>query len=119
MVFGGQAVLSYGEPRLTRDIDFTLGIEPGELAKVLSVIQKIGLRVLTEKPEEFVRETLVLPVIDPETSIRVDFVFSLSHFERAAIERSQINDVGGVGVRFVSLEDLIVMKVLAGRTLLP
>jgi len=26
MVIGGQAVLLYGEPRLTRDIDITLGI---------------------------------------------------------------------------------------------
>ena len=27
MVFGGQAVLLYGEPRLTRDIDITLGVD--------------------------------------------------------------------------------------------
>jgi len=26
MIIGGQAVLIYGEPRLTRDIDITLGI---------------------------------------------------------------------------------------------
>jgi hypothetical protein len=115
MVFGGQAVLLYGEPRLTRDIDVTLGVDPSELARVSGAVQSLGLRVLTEKPEEFVRETLVLPVIDPGTGIRVDFVFSLSGFERAAIERSRTIDVGGVGVQFVSPEDLIVMKLLAGR----
>ncbi len=27
MVFGGQAVLMYGEPRFTQDIDITLGID--------------------------------------------------------------------------------------------
>jgi hypothetical protein len=27
MIIGGQAVLLYGEPRLTRDIDITLGID--------------------------------------------------------------------------------------------
>ena len=26
MIIGGQAVLLYGEPRLTRDIDITLGV---------------------------------------------------------------------------------------------
>ncbi len=26
MIIGGQAVLIYGEPRLTRDIDITLGV---------------------------------------------------------------------------------------------
>ncbi len=30
MVIGGQAVLLYGEPRLTRDIDITLGVKPGK-----------------------------------------------------------------------------------------
>ena len=115
MVFGGQAVLLYGEPRLTRDIDVSLGVDPSELARVIGVIQSLGLRVLTEKPEEFVRETLVLPAIDPATGIRIDFVFSLSQFERAAIERSRSIEVDDVTVQFVSLEDLIVMKLLAGR----
>lgn len=27
MVIGGQAVLIYGEPRLTKDIDITLGVD--------------------------------------------------------------------------------------------
>ena len=31
MVIGGQAVLVHGEPRLTRDIDITLGAGPGPL----------------------------------------------------------------------------------------
>ena len=115
MVFGGQAVLVYGEPRLTRDIDVTLGVDPGELARVLDAVESLGLRVLTDNAAEFVRETLVLPAIDPETGIRVDFVFSLSQFERAAIERSGPIDVEGIGVQFVSLEDLIVMKLVAGR----
>jgi predicted nucleotidyltransferase len=115
MVFGGQAVLLYGEPRLTRDIDVTLGVDPGQTAVVIEMVQSAGLRLLTEKAEEFVRETLVLPAIEPESGIRIDFVFSLSQFERAAIERARPIDVDGVDVRFVSLEDLIVMKLLAGR----
>jgi predicted nucleotidyltransferase len=115
MVFGGQAVLLYGEPRLTRDIDVTLGVDPSELARVIDVIQSLSFRILTENAAEFVRETLVLPAIDPKTGIRIDFVFSLSQFERAAIERSRTIDVDGVGVQFVSLEDLIVMKLLAAR----
>lgn len=28
MVIGGQAVLVHGQPRLTQDIDITLGVEP-------------------------------------------------------------------------------------------
>ncbi len=35
MVIGGQAVLLYGEPRLTRDIDVTLGLGPDALPSLL------------------------------------------------------------------------------------
>jgi hypothetical protein len=35
MVIGGQAVLLYGEPRLTRDIVITLGIGIDDLEKLI------------------------------------------------------------------------------------
>lgn len=35
MIIGGQAVLLYGEPRLTRDIDLTLGIGPDEVERLV------------------------------------------------------------------------------------
>ena len=35
MIIGGQAVLLYGEPRLTRDIDVTLGVNTDHLDQAL------------------------------------------------------------------------------------
>ena len=46
MVIGGQAVLLYGEPRLTRDIDITLGMGVGGLDRVKKIIPIIGLKSL-------------------------------------------------------------------------
>ena len=115
MVFGGQAVLLYGEPRLTRDIDITLGVDPSQPAPVLRVIEELQLRTLVDDVGAFLQQTFVLPVVDPKTNVRVDFVFSLTEYERQAIDRSKIVRISGVDVRFVSLEDLIVMKVVAGR----
>jgi hypothetical protein len=73
MVIGGQAVLLYGEPRLTRDIDITLGMGVDGLDKVKKIIKAIGLKSLVEK--EFVERNLVLPIIDKKSGIRVDFIF--------------------------------------------
>ena len=50
MVIGGQAVLLHGEPRLTQDVDITLGIGPTRLHEVLVVCEELGLEAL---PEEF------------------------------------------------------------------
>jgi hypothetical protein len=49
MVIGGQAVLLYGEPRLTRDIDITMGIGVEGLNRVKKIIRIIGLKSLVQK----------------------------------------------------------------------
>lgn len=115
MVVGGQAVLIYGEPRLTRDIDITLGVGPERLADVLALARASGWRVLVEKPEEFVQRTLVLPLDDPPSGIRIDLIFSYSAYERQALERAHQVSIGKATVRFAAPEDVIVHKVIAGR----
>ena len=115
MVFGGQAVLVYGKPRLTQDIDIILGLEPHQAQPVIDLIGQLGLKMLIDNVEEFLAQTFVLPAIDPETQLRIDFVFSLTDFERQSLGRSRIVEIDGVPVRYISLEDLIVTKIIAGR----
>ncbi len=47
MVIGGQAVLLHGEPRLTRDIDVTVGVDAGELKRVMKAVAEAIARVVT------------------------------------------------------------------------
>jgi predicted nucleotidyltransferase len=115
MVIGGQAVLLYGEPRLTRDIDITVGMGVDGLDKVKKTIQIIGLKSLIQREKEFVERNMVLPTIDKKSGIRVDFIFSFSPFERQAIERARDIKLGRSLVRFASLEDVVIHKIIAGR----
>jgi len=115
IVIGGQAVLLYGEPRLTRDIDITMGIGVDGLDKVKKIIQIIGLKTLVQKEKEFVDRNMVLPTIDKKSGIRVDFIFSFSSFGRQSIERAKDIKLGRSLVRFASLEDVVIHKVIAGR----
>ncbi|MBU1163057.1 MAG: nucleotidyltransferase, partial [Proteobacteria bacterium] len=96
MIIGGQAVLLYGEPRLTRDIDITLKPLPKDL-------------------KSFVRQTMVLPALDETTGIRVDFIFSLTPYETEAIKRAKKIKIMDREVNFASPEDLIIHKIFAGR----
>ena len=41
MVIGGQAVLLYGEPRVTKDVDITLGVGPEQLPVLKPVCASI------------------------------------------------------------------------------
>jgi len=115
MLIGGQAVLLYGEPRLTRDIDVTVGVGPERLSEILEWVTGNGWQVLVEAPVEFVAKTMVLPCLDPASGIRMNLIFSFSAYEQQALKRARRVPLGGAQVCFASLEDLIVHKVLAGR----
>ena len=115
MVIGGQAVLVHGEPRLTRDIDITLGAGPDQVGEVLNIVRDWGWRVLVDDPVDFVQRTMVLPCLEPESSFRVEFIFSFTPYERGALQRALRVNLNGTDVRFASAEDLIIHKIFAGR----
>jgi predicted nucleotidyltransferase len=115
MIIGGQAVLVYGVPRLTQDVDVTLGVGPERLSEILDLVKAQGWRVLVQEPEEFVRRTMVLPCSDSQTLMRIDLMFSNSEFERQALQRVRCVPIGNAQVRFASLEDLVIHKIIAGR----
>ena len=115
MIIGGQAVLLYGEPRLTRDIDITLGINYDALDKILEIAKELSLRPLPENLDSFVRQTMVFPAIDDLTGIRVDFIFSFTPYETAAIRRAKKMLILNQNVFFASPEDVIIHKIFASR----
>jgi hypothetical protein len=115
MVIGGQAVLVHGEPRLTRDIDISLGVDSSHLARVQEAMARIGLTPLRLDVEAFVRDTNVLPVVEPASGIRVDLIFSFTPYESGAIRRAVGVVFGEATVRFASVEDLLIHKLVAGR----
>jgi predicted nucleotidyltransferase len=115
MVIGGQAVLLYAEPRLTRDIDITLGLSAARLPTLLEIITVLGLKVRVQSAEDFVRQTMVLPCEEAASSIRIDFIFSTSPYEAVALSRVRRVKIGGSEVRYASVEDLIIHKLVAAR----
>ncbi len=115
MLIGGQAVLLHGQPRATVGIDVTVGLDASQLSRLLAVVAELRLEVIPNPPEPFVANTNVLPARDPQTSIRVDFIFSFTPYEQQAIARAVQQTVGGQPLRFATAEDLILHKLFAGR----
>jgi hypothetical protein len=115
IIIGGQAVLHHGEPRFTRDIDISLGVDTAAVPQVLKAIAECGLKPLVESPQAFVERTYILPAHDPMTELRVDLAFTLTPFERQAIGRAVKFQMDGYPVAVASAEDLIIHKLFAGR----
>ena len=115
MIIGGQAVLLYGEPRLTRVIDITLGVDIDELERVQRSLELLPLSSLTKDIVSFVNSTHVLPLLHSESGIRVDLIFSYSPYEQEALRRVNRKSLRGHEVPFASLEDVVIHKIVAGR----
>ncbi len=115
MVIGGQAVLAHGEPRLTKDIDITIGLDTDQLSFILKLSSELHLKPMTEKIDEFVHANAVLPLSDTRSGIRVDIIFSFMPYERDAIIRSKKFTIGKTQINFASVEDTILHKLFAGR----
>lgn len=117
MIIGGQAVLVYGRPRLTRDIDITLGVDTDKLAMIEDVCRTLKLRILVDNPQEFTQNTKVLPTEEPTSRMRVDFIFSFTSYEAQAIKNAKQVLIEDYPVQFASCEDVIIHKMVAGRAI--
>ena len=117
MIIGGQAVLLYGRPRLTRDIDITLGVDTDEFTSIGEVCKELKLRPLVENPQGFAQDTKVLPTEEPDSKIRVDFIFSFTPYEAQAIANAKHVLIDDYPVKFASCEDVIIHKMVAGRAI--
>jgi len=115
MIIGGQAVLYYGTPRMTKDIDITLGADIGRLEDLLPALVAMGLEIIPKDFRSFAEKTSVLPSKDTRSGIRVDFIFSFTPYEKQAISRSRAVLLGGTAVMFATAEDVIIHKIFAGR----
>ncbi len=114
-VFGAQAVVVHGRPRMTADVDVTVKTPVDEVDDLAMDLQQHGFTVRVENLAEFVRRTRMLPVVHEATEIPVDLILAGPGLEEEFLARVTDVEVEGTEVPFISPEDLIVTKILAGR----
>lgn len=113
-LFGAQAVVAYGVPRLSADVDVTLDLPPERAADFAADMERGGFDLLVTD-ESFVHRTRVLPFVHRATGMPLDVVLAGSGLEEEFLERAERLTIGRVEVPVISREDLVVAKILAGR----
>ncbi|MBA4336618.1 hypothetical protein C0416_02480 [bacterium] len=112
-VTGGMAVLIWGRPRFTADIDIVIEIGPSDvkgLVKALMDLNKSGY-IDEDTANEIVRRGGEFNFIDGTTGIKVDFwVSDNGEFDLSRLKRRVAKEILGQKVYFVSPEDLILSK---------
>lgn len=112
-VFGAQAVIMYGVPRLSADVDVTLALQPDTPEHFTREMDGAGFALRVDA--NFVRRTRVMPFVHRRTAMPLDVVLAGSGLEEEFVTRAVLNEISGIVVPVIELSDLVIAKVLAGR----
>ena len=114
-LFGAQAALLYGAARLTADVDVTVRLGDQPTSALVDALVAAGFELRVRDVHGFVERTRVLPLAHRPTGIPVDVVLAGPGPEELFLARARQETVEGVAVKVASPEDVVAMKVLAGR----
>jgi Nucleotidyl transferase AbiEii toxin, Type IV TA system len=110
---GGLAVLRWGEPRLTRDIDLTILAEFGNEEPIIDgLLSRFTARF--DNAREFARRNRVV-LLAADNGVPVDVALGALDFEERAVQRASAWNVDEAALCTCGAEDLVVHKVFAGR----
>jgi predicted nucleotidyltransferase len=115
MIIGGVAASVLGQLRLTQDID-VLAIAPeSRWIELLNAGARHGITPRIPDTIAFAARSRVLLMRHEASGIDIDLTLGGLAFEEAAVSRSRCHAIGGLTIRLPSVEDLLVMKAVAGR----
>ena len=117
LIVGGFAVMKYGEPRYTKDLDVWVNNSAQNSARVVGALKKFGAPLEHDRitAETFTDKQLVYQIgIAP---VRVDILTEITAVQFPDAWRKRVaSTFFGVPVHFISLDDLVTNKQSLGRS---
>ena len=114
-LFGAQAAMVWGRPRLTADIDVTVRQETEDPERLVRTLEARGFALRVDDAGDFIRRTRVFPFLHVASGLPLDIVLAGPGLEDLFLSRARPITMAGVVVPVISPEDLIATKILAGR----
>lgn len=114
-LFDAQAVIAYGAPRLTADADVTVELGRHAPEVLVSELEAQGFRLRVRNVADFVQRTRVLPFVHTASELPLDVVLAGPGPEELFLARARSVRFGDVEVPVIAPEDLVAVKLLAGR----
>lgn len=114
LIVGGYAVGFHSRPKFTQDIDFWIENSEENARKILSVLKDFGFGELDVTINDLTNPDMVIQL--GYAPLRIDIITDLSglNFSEAYARKVKGNYLG-VDTYFISIEDLIRNKEIAGR----
>ncbi len=116
LIVGGFAVMKYGEPRYTKDLDVWVHNSPQNALRVVAALKKFGAPLEHDgvSPDTFTGKQVVYQIgIAP---VRIDILTEITGVQFPDAWRKRVaSTFFGVPVNFISLDDLVANKQALGR----
>lgn len=114
-LFGAQAAIVHGSARLSADIDATVELGATAVAALVDAMRRAGFTLRVSDIEGFAERTRVLPFVHDATRMPVDIVLAGPGLEELFLGRARHEVIDGVSIPTACAEDIVAMKILAGR----
>ncbi len=120
VVMGGLAVRVYGIPRPTHDVDFTVALGRHNLQRFFDRAANAGYMIPEPYLQGWVDQVAGMPLVKVRSnlgahSIDIDIFLAESTFQDSLLARRRSEDFERGRIWFVSPEDLVLLKLIAGR----
>ena len=114
LVVGGYAVALYGYPRATGDMDIWIAISKDNARKTVEALKEFGFNTPQLKKELFLEKEKNIRMGNPP--LRIEILTSIDGVEFTECYRNKNTvTIDGIGINFISLEDLKKNKKASGR----
>ena len=113
-VFGAQAVNLHGFPRATADLDLTIELGKLSIADLIARLTKAGFELRFADPA-FVQASRVIPIVHQASGLPIDLVIGGPGLEQRFLDEVELHSIERRTIPVLSVENLIVTKLLAGR----
>ncbi len=116
MVAGGFAVIFYGEPRLTIDIDIVADLKVSHLKPLVAAFPFPDYYLSEEAMRDSLQRRFPFNIIQTATAAKVDLIpLPDDVFSRVAFSRRQrmVFNQAGAEAYFISAEDIVLAKLFA------
>jgi len=114
LVIGGYAVAFHGHPRYTKDMDVWVAMDAENATNIIKALEQFGFASLGLKASDFTSADQIIQLGYPPNRIDVITTAPGVDFDTCYASRIQ-EEIGGVLVNFIDLENLKRNKKAVGR----
>lgn len=115
VIVGGFAVLFYGNPRTTMDIDYVIQLEDENIPVLIKFLQENGFHADEYDMRAAIKEKSHCTVEDKETMFRLDIKGVYSEMDERALRNKRKVELNDIAVWIASPEDTITNKLVFAR----